>query len=83
MKPRKTVSSGDIQVWRDRNDQLHREDGPAVIYPDGSEDWYWHGKLHREDGPAVTRPDGRRELWFEGKYYDDEFVFRMMVASKP
>jgi hypothetical protein len=54
-----------------------------VIYPDGSEDWYWHGKLHREDGPAVTRPDGRRELWFEGKYYDDEFVFRMMVASKP
>jgi len=26
----------------------HREDGPAVIYPDGSHVWYKDGKIHRE-----------------------------------
>jgi hypothetical protein len=35
------------------NDNLHREDGPAVIYPFGEEQWYRNGKLHREDGPAI------------------------------
>lgn len=30
----------------------HREDGPAVILPDGQEKWFQAGVLHREDGPA-------------------------------
>lgn len=32
---------------------LHRENGPAVEYEDGSEEWYLEGKLHRVDGPAI------------------------------
>jgi hypothetical protein len=24
--------------------QLHRDDGPAVIYPDGTNEWWKHGK---------------------------------------
>jgi len=32
--------------------QLHRNDGPAVEYPDGSQFYWQHNKLHREDGPA-------------------------------
>jgi hypothetical protein len=38
---------------------LHREDGPAVKYLDGTEAWYQNGKLHRDDGPAITVADGR------------------------
>jgi hypothetical protein len=31
---------------------LHREDGPAVEYKDGTKKWCINGKLHRLDGPA-------------------------------
>lgn len=41
----------------------HRDDGPAKIYPDGSEEWYQHGLRHRDDGPAITRR-GHRE-WYQ------------------
>jgi hypothetical protein len=43
--------------------ELHCEDGPAVVYPNGRQEWYWHGKLHREGGPAVVYPNGTR-LWY-------------------
>lgn len=36
-----------------QNGQLHREDGPAMICPYGSQYWFRHGLAHREDGPAV------------------------------
>ena len=43
---------------------VHRTDGPAVIYSDGTETWYQHGKLHRLDGPAVIHANGSRS-WFQ------------------
>ena len=49
--------------YRNSDDQLHREDGPAVERSDGSRMWYLNGKLHREDGPAVERPNGTR-FWY-------------------
>ena len=42
--------------YRNSDDQLHREDGPAVELPEGTRFWFLNGKLHREDGPAVERP---------------------------
>lgn len=27
------------------NGEFHREDGPAIIYPDGDYRWYIHGQL--------------------------------------
>lgn len=42
---------------------LHRDDGPAVEYADGTCSWYRRGKIHREDGPAITRSDGDKEWW--------------------
>lgn len=35
------------------NNQLHRADGPAVEWDNGSKHWYFHGLLHRTDGPAI------------------------------
>ena len=34
---------------------LHRVDGPAVEYDDGSFDYYIDGFCHRDDGPAYYR----------------------------
>ena len=38
--------------------KLHREDGPAVIYLNGSKHWWLNGKQHRIGGPAVFNADG-------------------------
>ncbi len=50
--------------WRTAFGKVHRTDGPAVIYPDGSQEWWQHGVLHRVDGPAVIRADGR-QYWLQ------------------
>ena len=44
--------------------ELHREDGPAVEYADGTKSWYINGKLHREDGPAVVHNNGYKDLYY-------------------
>lgn len=33
----------DTRLWLD-NDVVHRDDGPAVIFPDGVERWYIRGR---------------------------------------
>jgi hypothetical protein len=59
-------SSGDI-VYRDR-DQLHRTDGPAVEWTDGSKFWYVYNQLHRIDGPAIEYADGNISWCLNGVY---------------
>ncbi len=48
-------------AWRDKDGKWHRDDGPAVIRADGTQEWYQHGYLHRDGEPAVIRPDGAQE----------------------
>jgi hypothetical protein len=43
--------------------KLHRTDGPAVIWPDGTQAWWLNDQRHRTDGPAVIWPDGQRDWW--------------------
>jgi len=47
------VHSGGAEKWF-KNSKLHRENGPAVIYPDGYKAYYQNDKLHREDGKTQT-----------------------------
>lgn len=47
--------------------KLHREDGPAIEYGDGTKYWYVNDQLHRENGPAVEYESGYREHWLNGK----------------
>ena len=49
------------------NDELHREDGPAVEYANGSKAWFLKNKSHREDGPAVEYANG-----YKAWYLNDE-----------
>ena len=48
------------------NDQLHRVDGPAIEYVDGSMEWHLNGKRHRVDGPAVEKANGTRYWYLSG-----------------
>ena len=53
--------------WYNLDDELHRENGPAVEWTNGDKEWYLNGKLHREDGPAVEEANGDKEWWLNGK----------------
>src|ERR1035437_8732535 len=58
--------SDGIIEWRvlgEPHGQLHREDGPAIESPDGTQEWWLCGKRHREDGPAVEGKNGFK-AWF-------------------
>jgi hypothetical protein len=46
------IDEYNVKQWFNSQGQLHREDGPAVIWPNGGKEWRINGKLHREDGPA-------------------------------
>lgn len=46
-----------------KNGKYHNENGPAVIYSDGSKHWYINGLQHREDGPAAQFANGKI-IWY-------------------
>jgi len=46
-----------------KNDELHRDDGPACEWENGDRSWYKNGKLHRADGPAEKYTTGS-EFWY-------------------
>lgn len=60
--------SGIIQ-YIDKNKLTHKEDGPAIIWPNGDQYWYINDELHREDGPSVILSNGEIERWLNGHYY--------------
>ncbi len=62
-------------IFVNKNNQLHRENGPAIKYTDGAKPWYQNGIRHRLDGPALINSNGDKS-WFingieysEGDYY--------------
>lgn len=56
----------DVGMRYSRRGLLHRVDGPACTWPDGSLEWYRDGRRHREGGPAVEYAGGRRQWWLDG-----------------
>ena len=40
-------------TYYNRLGDRHRDDGPAVIFADGTEIWYQNGVFHRTDGNAT------------------------------
>jgi hypothetical protein len=60
----RTIDGGGNERWFNDDNQLHREDGPAVD-TGVMQLWYRNGELHREDGPAFVNKD-REEWWSHG-----------------
>ena len=59
------------------NDQIHREDGPAVEKANGTKEWCLNGEHHREDGPAIEWSDGYKEWYLNDKRVTEEEHKRM------
>jgi len=66
------IESNRLISYYNNEGKLHREDGPAIEYPDGTKYWYKEGKLHREDGPAKECPDGTKYWYKEGKPHRED-----------
>ena len=58
---------GDVRWYL--NNELHREDGPAVELASGSCFWYLNDQLHRTSGPAIERANGDGEWRLYGRSY--------------
>lgn len=60
------VDSEGNKVHRDSQLRIHCDAPcPAIRRPDGTLEWWQHGKRHRNDGlPAIEKPNGENE-WYE------------------
>jgi hypothetical protein len=61
-----SVKANGTHEWY-KNNNLHREDGPARIWDNGTQEWYKHNKLHHEGGPARIYSNGLQEWWINGR----------------
>lgn len=69
--------------WFTDDGKLHREDGPAVKFAGGGEQWYINGRLHRKDGPALTTDSGITRWALHGDYIikPDDYI-KSLIAEK-
>jgi len=73
----RTNRKGD-KTWY-RNNVVHREGKPAIVYADGSKDWLIDGLYHNLAGPARTYPSGRCDYYINGEWLsEDEFNERVL-----
>jgi hypothetical protein len=61
----KIINVIDFKSCKNNEDQLHNENGPAVIIDD-TNFWYKNGQLHRIDGPAIEWKNGDKEYYLNG-----------------
>ena len=67
-KPICEIDEYGIKRWK-LNGVLHREDGPAIEFGDGSKFWFIDNKRHCEDGPAVEYSDGEKQWYLNDKLH--------------
>lgn len=79
MEYRVTVNDT-LTEWRYKN-KLHRIDGPAVEWTNGTKEWFIDGVPHRTDGPALLLPDGRKFWIINGNQMTEE-EFNKYVGNK-
>ena len=59
-------------TYYNTNGDLHREDGPAVVFANGYKAWWLNGERHREDGPATIYADGTQEWGINGELHRED-----------
>ncbi len=65
VEPILSVSRAGVKRWK-VNGKLHRLDGPALEYPDGTHAWYYYDVVHRADGPALRT----QQKSYEWRYWN-------------
>jgi hypothetical protein len=78
-----TVTVDEIcTVWRNAKGQLHRTDGPAIEFSNGSKEWFQNDMLYRTDGPAIELANGDKLWYIDGDLLDEsEFLTKMKMKG--
>ena len=58
--------------WLNKDEELHRIDGPAIEWNHGDKSWYINGLRHREDGPACEYINGIKEWYQNGRRHRED-----------
>lgn len=58
------LKSGTI-IWLNKNEHLHRINGPAKIFTSGREEWHINGLCYREGLPAIYSTVFDTKFWFK------------------
>jgi len=65
-----TLKDGTIRYFNEKK-QLHREDGPAIIWLSGDKEWFLNGKRHRQGAPAIEFAEVK--VWYiDGKKHRED-----------
>ena len=67
LKYRVEVDAFGTREFYNSDGQLHRTNGPAIEYANGTKYWYQNGVCHRTDGPAVEWDSGGKSWFIDGK----------------
>ena len=65
---------GDKCWWL--NGKIHRENGPACEYANGTKSWWLNGKCHRENGPAIEWVNGTKHWYLNNKEYSESAYWK-------
>ena len=70
-QPAVMIDGGNARQYWCQEGQIHRNEGPAIIYGNGTQEWYQHGKRHRDEdqGPALVSYDGKQEWYQHGQLH--------------
>jgi hypothetical protein len=71
-----------VKEYRNEQGYLHREDGPAIEFANGTKAWYLNGERHREDGPACEWKSGHKEWYLNGEAYSEQDWQQELVKIK-
>ena len=74
------VDSSGTRWYYNSAGQLHRDDGPAVEWNNGTKSWYQNGNRHRTDGAAVEYANGYKEWFINGRMVS-EADFNQLVGQ--
>ncbi|WP_061961108.1 hypothetical protein [Demequina flava] len=76
-----------VEAWY-TDGVLTREDGPAMTWADGAQEFWVDGRLHRDGGPAVQYPqpyggydEGPDEYWVQGRLHRTDGPARTAFRS--
>jgi hypothetical protein len=77
----KILSTGSVMHMK--NGKYHNENGPAIIWQDGSKFWYINGLEHREDGPSSEYVNGNKHWYYKCKNYgyNNEFTKKSWIEK--
>lgn len=62
--------------------KLHRENGPAIEWNDGTQIWFNHGRKHRLDGPANISSITGIRWYIEGIEYTKQEFYKYLENKK-